>query len=139
MVQKKHVDLVLMDIRMPELDGIHAAQAIRKISPESKIVMLTSYNDVDYAKEALASDVSGYILKDTAADELVATIKQIQSGRVVFSRGVLSGVFSDSPAEEESSVDRDFLDELTPREMSILRMMAEGLTNAETADSIYLR
>jgi len=139
-MRETDVDIVLMDIRMPELDGLRAAKAIRALRPDVRILMLTTYNDVDYAREAMESGVSGYVLKDLPADELIATIKRVLNGQVVFSRQVLTGVFSSGSESERSrpQTSLTFLDDLTPRELDILRLLADGHTNSEIADLVFL-
>lgn len=132
------VDIVLMDIRMPELDGLRAAREIRKFRPGTRILMLTTYNDIDYAREAMESGVSGYLLKDVPADELIATIKQIRDDQIVFSREVVTRFVSADPRPSERPTDRNFLDELTPRELEILRLLSAGHTNAEIAGLSFL-
>ncbi|MBE9029251.1 response regulator transcription factor [filamentous cyanobacterium LEGE 11480] len=138
-------DVILMDVRMPEMDGVSATQAIAAEFPTVKILILTTFDDTEYVMQALQNGASGYLLKDTPAEELVQAIQLVQKGYTQLAPGLAqklmvapppSPVALDPPsfaAENDVS-----LAELTPREQEILQLIATGSSNREIAQQLYI-
>jgi DNA-binding NarL/FixJ family response regulator len=132
-------DVVLMDVRMPDLDGISATRELLDAFPEVKVVILTTFEQDDYIFGALSAGASGFLLKRTRPEELVAAVHTIAAGDSLLSPSVTSRVIERMavhPAPDAASDAR--LDELTPREREVLEQMARGLSNAEIADALVI-
>lgn len=124
-------DVAVIDIRMPVLSGIEAAKQIRRLSPETKLLVLSAYDDEDYVVAAMEAGASGYLLKTAHGEEVVAAIMAITRGEVVLQSSVAS-VLLGSRDEAHGASHRDF-DEPSDREMEVLRLAARGLRNKEIA------
>lgn len=134
-------DVVLMDIRMPVMDGVAATQAIYQQFPQVKVLVLTTFDDDEYVSQALRQGAVGYLLKATPSEELADAIRAIHKGYSQLSPGILhkvmangSGVRSSLPGSE---LPPGFA-ELTPRERDVLKLLAQGLSNREIAQQLYL-
>jgi len=132
-------DVVLMDVRMPDLDGISATREVLAAFPEAKVVILTTFEQDDYIFGALSAGASGFLLKRTAPEDLLAAIHTIAAGDSLLSPSVTSRVIermARQPAPDESIDTR--LEELTPREREVLELVARGLSNAEIAAALVI-
>jgi DNA-binding NarL/FixJ family response regulator len=134
-------DVVLMDVRMPGLDGVQATRRILHEGSAGRILILTTFDLDEYAFSALAAGASGFLLKDVPPSELIAAIHAIATGDAVVSpritRQLLNRYALDAPAEQPAP-DRALLDRLTPRESEVLIAIATGLSNAEIANLLML-
>jgi RNA polymerase sigma factor (sigma-70 family) len=132
-------DVVLMDVRMPDLDGISATREVVAASPEAKVVILTTFEQDDYIFGALNAGASGFLLKRTSPEELLAAIHSVAAGDSLLSPSVTRRVIdrmAQHPATEAAFDER--LDELTPREREVLEQVARGLSNSEIAAALVI-
>lgn len=128
-------DMVLMDVRMPVMDGVLGTQRIREKFPNTKIVILTTFQEEEYIKEALKHGASGYILKSQPAESIVETLRAVSKGNMVLQADVANSLRKLIGHGKKTSPQAF---QLTEREMTILTMVGEGLSNREIADKIYL-
>ncbi len=136
-VAREEPDVVLLDVRMPGMDGVRAADAIHRARPGVKIIMLTTFDDDAYVQEAIRSGAVGYLLKDISTDELVSSIRAVHHGAVLVSSTVARKLFPGArpPADPDA---RAILAELSKREIEILRLLACGFENKEIAEKLFV-
>jgi DNA-binding NarL/FixJ family response regulator len=127
-------DVVLMDVRMPEVDGIAATREVVAVAPDTRVVILTTFEDDEYIFGALTAGASGFLLKRTTPESLIEAIKAVAAGDSLLSPSVTRRVIDRMAAlpSGEALLDRR-LDELTARERDVLEQIARGLSNAEIA------
>lgn len=126
----KHTpDVVLMDIRMKDMTGIEATREILKLDNEAKILLITTFQDDEYIREALSLGCKGYILKQNI-DSIIPSINAVHSGNMVFDSKIVSSI--------KRYREKDIEGELSDREMDILKLVADGMNNKEIASSLYL-
>ena len=130
-------DVVLMDVRMPDVDGITATQQVLADVPDARVVILTTFEEDDYIFGALSSGASGFLLKRTRPEELVAAVHTIAAGDSLLSPSVTSRVIGRMARRRRPDVSADArLDELTAREREVLTLVARGLSNGEIATTL---
>jgi RNA polymerase sigma factor (sigma-70 family) len=137
--RKLRPDVVLMDVRMPNLDGITATRDVLAVSPELKVIILTTFEQDDYIFGALRAGASGFLLKRTSPEDLIAAIHTVAAGDSLLSPSVTRKVIdrmAEQPAPDASS--RERLTELTPREREVLELVARGLSNGEIAKAFVI-
>jgi two-component system, NarL family, response regulator NreC len=130
---KLHPDVAVVDVAMPELNGIEATRRIGNISPRTRVLALSMHKDSMYVREILRAGARGYLLKDSGDADLVAAVRAIAKGDGYISPSVSDAVLSDYRRHVS-----DPLDLLTSREREVLQMIAEGKTNKEIAASLNL-
>jgi two-component system, NarL family, response regulator NreC len=126
-------DIVLMDVAMPLLNGIEAAEQIRKANQQTGIIMLTMHADESYLLRALNAGVKGYLLKESAEDDLLRAVKTVSQGRPFFSPAITQTLLEDYMRVLKQEGLSDSFELLTPREKEVLQLLAEGKTNKEVA------
>src|SRR5690625_3557821 len=136
MCEQHLFDVILLDIRMPEMDGLQAARHIRARWPQSKILILTTFNDDEYALEALKLGASGYMLKNADPESLIRAIKSCYSGGLSLEEQVAAKVMPRLLKQQKE--EREIDPSLTPRELDIVRKVGEGLNNQEIAEALAL-
>jgi DNA-binding NarL/FixJ family response regulator len=132
-------DVVLMDVRMPDLDGISATREVLAVSPEVKVVILTTFEQDDYIFDALRAGASGFLLKRTKPEELIAAIHTVAGGDSLLSPSVTRRVIervAGQPVADYAAGER--LGDLTPREREVLELIARGLSNGEIAAAFVI-
>ncbi|MGN6377362.1 MAG: response regulator [Gaiellales bacterium] len=138
-VRKRNPDVVLMDVRMPELDGVAATRRVLETSPEVRVVILTTFEQDDYIFGALSAGASGFLLKRTSPEELLAAIHAVAAGDSLLSPSVTRIVIDRMARQPTPDIgSRDLLDDLTPRECEVLGLVARGLSNAEIASTLFV-
>lgn len=142
-VRAHRPDLVLLDIRMPKMDGISAAMEIRRLSPETGIIMLTTFGEDEYIAAALGNGASGFLLKSGDPRELIAGIHAVAQGAAFLSPQVARRVITElakggGGRMTRSAQARQRIETLTTREREVLELLAAGLSNAEIAKRLHV-
>ena len=133
LAQKLKPDVVVMDVAMPELNGIEATRRLIELSPRTRVLALSMHKDAVYVREILRAGARGYLLKDSADADLLAAVRAVAKGEGYLSPGVSDAVLSDYRRHVT-----DPLDLLTSREREVLQLIAEGKMNKEIATSLNL-
>ena len=137
-VETLRPDIVLMDIRMPNLDGIEATRRIAAGDGSPRILILTTFDLDDYVYEALRAGASGFLLKDARAEELQQAVRTVASGDALLSPAITRRLIESYTRRPPSTVHPAPLAELTPRELEVLRLVARGLSNADIARELIV-
>ncbi len=130
-------NVVLMDIGMPFLNGLEATRQIKNSKPEIKVLILTMHDNEEYIRQVLASGASGYILKDTAARDLIAAIRAAYRGETILSPAITRLIVEDYLRWGKSQPGQE-ADELSQREREVLQLIAEGYNNKEIAEILCI-
>jgi two-component system, NarL family, response regulator NreC len=133
LVQKLKPDVVVMDVAMPELNGIEATRRVNDVSPHTRIIALSMHKDSVYVREVLRAGARGYLLKDSGAGDLVSAIRAVARGEGYLSPAISNAVLNDYRRHVTNPIDL-----LTSREREVLQMLAEGKTNKEIATILNL-
>lgn len=129
--------VILMDIRMPELDGLEATRRILADDPAARVLILTTFDLDEYIYEALGAGASGFVLKDDPPEQLIAAVRTVAGGDALLSPGVTRRVIAQFARSPRPAPPKE-VDELTAREREILRLIARGLSNAEIGRELFI-
>lgn len=144
-VEEEMPEVVLMDIRMPVMNGIETTKAMKEKYPNVKIIILTTFNEDEYIFEVLKNGADGYILKDSGSKEIIAAIKSAMGGEVLLNpkvtARVVSALNSMKPVAESKNMEiekKRLLETLTPREVEVAKHVLEGKSNKEIAKDLFV-
>lgn len=138
MTQELKPDVLIMDIMMPRMNGIQAAENIRELKLPTHILLLSMYADAGFIHQALQCGVKGYVLKSSVSDELLQAVRTVANGQVFLSSPVSEVVVESAIRPYTSRSDSDPLSNLSPREKQILQMIAEENTSGEIAKLLFI-
>jgi DNA-binding NarL/FixJ family response regulator len=139
MITKLKPSVALMDIRMPDMDGIQALEAIKAEKLDTRVIMVTTYRSTAYLLRSLSAGAAGFVLKDISREELLAAVYSVAQGTSLVDSQFLQDVLrSLESVEKTDELPRELVESLTAREMDILRLLVEGLTNQAIGDVLGL-
>jgi DNA-binding NarL/FixJ family response regulator len=131
-------DLILMDIEMPEMSGIQASQEIKKMMPAVKIIIVSMHNEKQLIKKLIDQGADGYLLKNSSQQEVMDAIQKVLNNQIYLSQDVTLSLLDKSNSKSASSSDTITLSQLTEREIEILKLVAQGMTNKEVGDQLNI-
>jgi DNA-binding NarL/FixJ family response regulator len=134
-VQELDPDIVIMDVAMPDMDGIEATRRIRKKNPKTRVLVLTQHDNKEYILSAIKAGAAGYVPKRALGSDLVTAIRAVQKGNSFLYPSAARALIDDYRWQTEG---KDPYDSLTPREREILKMIADGCTSREIAEKIFV-
>jgi len=136
--QRLQPDVILMDITMPDMNGIEATRQIKKLLPETKVLILTMHEHDEYVFQASRAGASGYMLKEAADTDLISALRVIQNGQFYLSPTAQSVMVGDYLQRVRTGEEKDSYSSLTEREREILKLVAEGYTNNQIAERLII-
>jgi DNA-binding NarL/FixJ family response regulator len=137
-ISKTQPDVVLMDLKMPVMNGIQATRKIKELHPEVKVLVLTTYGDDEWVFDAVRNGASGYLLKGTPRAQLVAAVKGTAAGESFIDPKVAGRLLDHIAIRGAPTADSTLMDSLTERERDVLALLARGKSNTEIAKELYL-
>lgn len=137
-VEELRPDVALIDIAMPELNGVEAARQVHSVSPETRVVILSMHASKEHIFRALRAGAQGYVLKAAAGSEVVAAVRRVNAGHRFLSQRITDEVVEAYVQQRQGQATMDPLDVLSPREQEVLQLLVEGKTHAEIAEILVL-
>lgn len=138
LARRERPDVALMDIRMPVMDGLEATRRIVEDGSDVRVIAVTTFDLDEYIYGALRAGASGFLLKDSPADDLVRAIRVVAEGNALIAPAVTKRLIAEFAARPESEAQVSGLDDLTERELEVLRLVARGRSNAEIAEELFV-
>jgi DNA-binding NarL/FixJ family response regulator len=135
---RERLDVVLMDYRLPDGTGADAARAIKARWGNVRIVMLTALNDDETVLESIQAGADGYLTKDRAVEEVVSAVRSAHAGETLLPRSVIMGIAQRVAAARDKGADRRQVEQLTPRELEVLRALTDGLSTPEICNRLFI-
>lgn len=135
--KQQMVDVVLMDIRMPDANGIEGTQLIKESRPDIKVLILTTFQDVEYIAKVMQLGASGYLLKDSSPNDIMESVRMVHSGNVVLDSKVSQAMMQQASGFQYKAFDPTQFD-LSDKEIDIIRLIASGHNNEEIAQQLFL-
>jgi DNA-binding NarL/FixJ family response regulator len=132
-----HPGIILMDIRMPELDGLQATRRILATDPAARILILTTFDLDEFVFEALRAGASGFVLKDDSPEQLIAAIRTVAAGEALLSPAITKRVIQKFAGMQRAAAPKE-LEQLSERERDVFRLMSHGLSNAEIGKELFI-
>jgi DNA-binding NarL/FixJ family response regulator len=131
-----HPEVILMDVTMPEIDGVEATRQIRSSLPDIKVVMLTMHADQEVLTSAIRAGANGYLVKDCSTDEIASAVRMAQSGETALSPQLAASMLDEVRRLDRPSSDEDRI--VTRREEEVLQLIADGCSTPEVAEKLYI-
>lgn len=135
---RERLDVVLMDYRLPDGTGAEATRAIKARWPAARVVMLTAVHDDETILESIQAGADGYLTKDRAVEEVVSAVRAANAGETLLPRSVILGIAQRVVAARDRPTDRRPIEPLTPRELEVLKALAEGLSTPEICERLFI-
>ncbi len=135
---REPMDVVLMDYRLPDGTGADATRAVKSRWPNARVIMLTAVTDDETILESIQAGADGYLTKDRAMTDVVEAVRAAHAGEILLPRAVIFGIAQRVAAARERGTSRTPIDQLTPRELEVLRALAEGLGSSEICARLYI-
>ena len=133
--KKEMPDILLMDVRMPVMDGVLGTRLVKQHFKKVKVVILTTFKDDEYIREALKSGAEGYILKSQPSDSIIESLRAVMKGNMVLEKEVAGALSAMLKEDKKTKLEQPGI---TQRELDILKLVGDGLSNREIADTLYL-
>jgi len=137
-LKENKIDIILMDIRMPIMNGVECTAHVKNQYPDTKVLILTTFDDDEYIRKAMNNGAIGYMLKDLTAPKLYAAIRNVYFGNTVMHQDITKKIISGITDEKKQSIRTENGEVLTRREREVLGLIAKGFTNREIADKLFL-
>src|SRR5579884_2144106 len=135
--QRLHPDLSLIDVRMPEMDGLATCRAIKQECPATSVILITVHENLDYLLEALRVGTAGYLFKDVTQSELISAVRQVLRGESILDKELMMRLFKRLASQSSNQADSSLIG-LSPREREVLELLVQGQTNREIAEHLFL-
>lgn len=137
-LSRERMDVVLMDYRLPDGTGAEATRAIKARWPTARVVMLTAVQDDETVLESIQAGADGYLTKDRAVDDVVATVRSARAGETLLPRSVIIGIAQRVASARDHQPERPSIEPLTARELEVLRALAEGLATPDICELLFI-